>query len=59
MNGYISFYNGKRYETYAKTLIEAHDEALGFFKPSKKTKHMVHTTLAFTNGETVIHKADV
>ena len=57
MNGYVCFFNGKRWECYAETLYEAKQKAVAFFKPRKKQEHMVSVMLAEKDGEVVIHKA--
>ncbi len=54
--GYIAFFGGKREEIRAATLLEAKQEAIKRFKPSKKNQHMVHVVLAEKpDGETVTH----
>jgi hypothetical protein len=57
MNGYIAFYNGKRFEVYAESLISAKEKAVEYFKPAKSKRHMVSVMLAEKNGEPVVHKA--
>lgn len=58
MNGYIAFYNQKRFEVYAETLFEAKDKAIAHFKPPKSKQHMVTVMLAEKDGEPVEHKPD-
>jgi hypothetical protein len=59
-NGYVFFFNGKRIELYAKSLYEAKELAVAFFKPSKSKRHMVHGMIAETAaGEAVVHVADM
>lgn len=57
MNGYVFFYNGKRFEVYADTLYTANLKAIEYFKPPKSKRHMVHGMIAERNGEQVTHVA--
>ena len=53
MNGYVCFYENKRWETYSPSLADAKDKALAYFKPAKSKRHMVHCHLAEKDGETI------
>lgn len=54
--GYIALFNGKREEIRASSLLEAKQEALRRFKPSKKNAYMVSVMLAERpDGSTVSH----
>lgn len=55
MNGYICFYNGKRWECYANSLYEAKKKAIEHFKPRKSQQHMISVALAEKDGRTVTH----
>lgn len=58
MNGYICFYNGKRWECYADTLFSAKQQAIAHFKPRKKQEHMVSVILTEISGKEVVHTPD-
>lgn len=58
MNGYISFYNGKRHEVHADSLYAAKQKAVAHFKVTPKKEHMVSVVLAELNGEQVVHTPD-
>jgi hypothetical protein len=56
--GYVFFYNGKRIELYAPTLLAAKEKAVEYFKPPKSKKHMVHGMIAEDQeGKTIVHTA--
>ena len=59
MNGYICFYNGKRWETHATSQYAAKLAAVAYFKPPKSKAHMVHAHLAEVDGMPYVHVADV
>ena len=46
MNGYVCFYNGKRWECYASSMFDAKEKAVAYFKPPKSKQHMVRAVLA-------------
>lgn len=58
MNGYVAFYNGRRYELHADSLFEAKEKAVAYFKPPKSKVHMVTVVLAEKDGEEVVHTPD-
>lgn len=53
MNGYVAFYNGKRIEVHAATLLQARDKAALIFKTKQSWK--IACVLAEKNGEQVAH----
>lgn len=54
--GYICFYNGKRIEVQASSLMEAKQKALLHFKPAKSKAHMISIVLAeLPDGSVVEH----
>jgi hypothetical protein len=53
MNGYIAFYKGKQLEVYAKTSLEARDNAAKQFKARKA--YDVTVVLCERDGEQVTH----
>jgi len=53
--GYIAFYNGRRHELYASSLVGAKEIATAYFKPPKSQRHMVSVVLAEKDGKPVIH----
>lgn len=55
MNGYIFFYNSKRVELHANTLLEAKTAAIAYFKAPKSKQHMVHGVIAERDGKPVDH----
>lgn len=55
MNGYICFYNQKRFECYADSLYAAQQQAVAHFKPPKSKQHMVTVVLAQKGEMTVEH----
>jgi hypothetical protein len=65
MNGYIAFFNSKRAEIYANTLLEAKTKAIAQFKAPKSKQHLVSVTLAETDvqpdghGKQVTHTPDM
>ena len=56
--GYVCFFNEKRHELYARSLWDAKQQAVAFFKPKRKDEHMVSVLLAEIDGQTVTHVAD-
>jgi hypothetical protein len=58
MNGYVCFYNGKRLEVYAASLLEAKNKAVAHFKPAKSKVHMVTCMLAEKDGRQITHTPD-
>lgn len=56
--GYIFFYNDKRHELYADSMLDAKTKAIAHFKAPKSKQHMVHGALAEVDGVAVVHKAD-
>lgn len=57
-NGYVAFYNGKRLELYADTLLQAKEKAVQAFKAPKSKAHMVSVVLAEVDGKEVTHTPD-
>lgn len=57
MNGYISFYNGKRREDYANSLLEARDKAAKAFGVKPNKAYQVTTILAERDGKPVMQYA--
>jgi hypothetical protein len=57
MNGYVFFFNGKRFELQADDLYDAKQRAIAHFKPRKSQAHMVHGMLAEKGGQPVVHTA--
>ena len=55
MNGYVCFYNGKRWECYASSMFAAKEKAVAYFKPPKSKRHMVSVVLAEKDGKQVVH----
>lgn len=55
MNGYIAFYDGKKYELHAESMISAKEIATAYFKPPKSKRHMVSVVLAEKDGKPVTH----
>lgn len=56
--GYVFFYNGKRIELYATTMLRATELARNHFKPPKSKRHMVHGMIAERDdGSQVTHSA--
>jgi hypothetical protein len=56
--GYVCFFNTERHELYAKSLWDAKQKAIAFFKPKRKDEHMVSVLLAEKDGKPVTHVAD-
>jgi len=56
-NGYVCFYTGLRWETYAPALYEAKKAAIAHWKVPKSKQHMVSVMLAEKLGQDVIHVA--
>ena len=57
MNGYIIFYNGKRFERRAKSIIEARD---AFAKEHNvKKAYKINIMLAERGGEQVTHDPSI
>lgn len=56
-NGYVCFYNSKRWECYAPTVFAAVEKAREHFKPPKSKRHLVSAMLAEKNGQQVTHTA--
>lgn len=63
MNGYIGFYEGKRYEVHAETLLEARNKVAALAKkdhPRHGDRRLVYGSsvmLAEKDGQPVIHRA--
>lgn len=55
MNGYVCFYNGKRWECYASCMFDAKERAVAYFKPPKSKQYMVSVVLAEKDGKQVVH----
>lgn len=55
MNGYIAFYNGKRIEVYAATLLAARNEAAKLLQVKAKNAYKIAIALAEKNGEQVVN----
>lgn len=55
MNGYVCFYNGKRWECHASSMFDAKEKAVAHFKPPKSKQHMVSVVLAEKDGQQVVH----
>ena len=55
MNGYVCFYNGKRWECYANSMFAAKEKAVAHFKPPKSKRHTVSVVLAEKDGKQVVH----
>ena len=55
MNGYVCFYDGKRWECYANSMFAAKEKAVAHFKPPKSKQHMVSVVLAEKDGKQVEH----
>ena len=55
MNGYVCFYNGKRWECYASSMFAAKEKAVAHFKPPKSKRHMVSVMLSEKDGKQVVH----
>lgn len=51
--GYIALYQGKRWEVYASSQLDALTRAREHFKPPKSKRHLVSVHLAEIDGETV------
>lgn len=59
LNGYIGFFEQKRHEFYASSLLDAKNQAVAHFKPSKKKAHLVSVHLAEkADGTPVVHPID-
>ena len=56
--GYVGFFKNERHELYAKSLWDAKQKAIAFFKPKRKDEHMVSVVLAEKDGSPVTHVAD-
>ena len=55
MNGYVCFYDGKRWECHAESSYKAQQLAIKHFNPPKSKQHRVSVMLAEKNGEQVVH----
>ena len=55
MNGYVCFYDGKRWECHASSMFDAKEKAVDHFKPPKSKRHMVSVVLAEKDGKQVEH----
>ena len=55
MNGYIGFYKGKRFETYAETSYAAQCKMAKENNVKEKDRYKIDVVLAEKNGETVVH----
>ncbi len=53
MRGYITIYNGEKFEVHANTNYEAQKKAIEHFKPPKSKKHLITVYLCETNNEQV------
>ena len=53
LNGYVCFYNRKRYEVRARTSLEAQTAAAKFFKVKKA--YQIAVVLAEQDGKPVMH----
>lgn len=58
LNGYVVFYNSKRYEVYAKTPYEAKKKVMTEQKIKAKHSNLVAVVLAEKGGNTVTHTPD-
>lgn len=47
---YMAFYEGKQFDLYASSLLDAKEKAVKHFKPPKSKKHMVHVYLALVTA---------
>lgn len=56
--GYVCFFKNERHEIYAKSLWDAKQKAIAFFKPKRKDEHMVSVILAEKDGKPVTHVPD-
>lgn len=57
--GYVGFFDGKHHDFYAASLYAAKQQAIAFFKPSKKKEHLVTVQLAErADGSEVVHTPD-
>lgn len=56
--GYVAGFNGREIEVWAPSLWKAKQEALHFFKPSKRRQIEVWVVLAETPSGQVVHVAD-
>lgn len=56
--GYVCFFKNERHELYAKSLWDAKQKAIAFFKPKRKDEYMVSVLLAEKDGSPVTHVAD-
>lgn len=54
--GYVVFFEGRRAEVWADTIVQAVDRARAHWKPAKSRRHLVHAVLAVRDGEQVTHK---
>ena len=55
MNGYVCYYDGKRWECHASSMFAAKEKAVAHFKPPKSKQHMVSVVLAEKDGQQVVH----
>jgi hypothetical protein len=59
MNGYVCFWNGKRAEVSAETVLSARSAAVGVFQTGTRKKvreFEVTAVLAEKDGEQVVHR---
>lgn len=56
--GYVCFFKNARHELFAKSLWDAKQKAIAFFKPKRKDEHLVSVHLAEKDGVSVTHVAD-
>lgn len=57
-NGYVCFYESKRFECHAADLYSAKLAAIEHFKPPRSKRHMISVTLAEVDGKPITHRAD-
>lgn len=55
MNGYVTFYKGKRLEVYAETSYKAQQEAARQLKVPAKKMYLISVVLAEEDGKEVTH----
>jgi len=55
LNGYLAFFNGKKFEVYADSSYAAQQKAIAHFKPAKSKAHLVSVILCEKAVAPVIH----
>lgn len=55
MNGYVCFYDRKRFEVCAETIVQAKESAIKYFKIPKSKIGLLVVALAETDGKPVSH----